>query len=267
MSKLFLERFNFAGVLDDAVLCNSPSLAASLSVLSLNGSNICRGITAEIGNCSQLERLHLSGNRLSGNLPSSLAMLNNLERLDVSNNKFSAELPGLSGISDLNVLLAQNNRLRGKIPEFCFSNLIKFNLSFINLSGRIPDLSRHFFVGSFLGNPGLCGCPLPNNCSAVAVHEKPEESEGSKRPSGSQIIMYSGYAALGLTFIILIVYKLCTRKTAGKKIEAVNEVTVNDHDDMEKPSTVSRERQNISVSKSDFSLTWNWYDFTISCSS
>ncbi|KAJ1432717.1 Protein kinase domain [Sesbania bispinosa] len=251
IKRLNLDRFNFSGTLDVAMLCNLQPLAASLTFLSLDGNNISGGITAEIGNCKQLTRLHVSGNQLAGDLPSSLTMLNNLKMLDISNNKFSGPLPDLSRVSGLNMFLAQNNNLSGDIPPFHFSNFDKFNVSFNNFSGLIPDVHGYFFEDSFLGNPELCGDPLPKNCSGLPLSVS-DTSEGSKGPSEEQILMYSGYAALGVVLILFVVLRLCRRKKKGKKIEALNGVVATDGG-IEKASNVSSEYK-AEVSRSEFSI-------------
>ncbi|KAF7819617.1 putative inactive receptor kinase [Senna tora] len=229
VTRLFLDRFGFFGTLDVTMLCNSQPLAASLSILSISGNNLSGGVAPEISKCKQLTRLIVSGNKLSGNLPTSLAMLGNLKRLDLSSNEFSGEFPDLSSISGLNVLYAQNNHFNGSIPLFDFSNLYRFNVSFNNFSGRIPDVQGYFSQDSFLGNPELCGKPLTRNCSSQSI--KDDNSEVSNPPKGAskdQILMYSGYAALGLVIILIVVYKLCTRKKGST--EGVNKVAASgDH--------------------------------------
>jgi hypothetical protein len=251
IKRLDLYRFNLSGTLDVALLCNSQPLAASLTFLSLDDNNISGGIASEIGNCKQLTRLHLSGNQLAGNLPTSLATLNNLKRLDLSNNKFSGPLPNLDRISGLNMFLAQNNDLSGNIPALYFSNFDHFNVSFNNFSGLIPDVQGYFTADSFLGNPGLCGYPLQKNCSSQILRStssKISEDE-SKGPSKEQMLIYSGYAALGVIIILIVVLKICSGKKQGKKIEAES------NGDIEKTSYISSESKAEEASKSGFSVS------------
>ncbi|KAI3965121.1 hypothetical protein MKX01_014052 [Papaver californicum] len=105
-----------------------------------------------------------NGNRISGSLPSSLSNLKNLKKLDISDNYFSGALPDFTRISGLVSFIIQNNSLTGEIPQFDFMNLQKFNVSFNYFTRPIPDLKGRFSINSFLGNPGLCGYPLPNKC-------------------------------------------------------------------------------------------------------
>ncbi|XP_057721986.1 probable inactive receptor kinase At2g26730 [Arachis stenosperma] len=275
IKNLLLDKLSLSGTLDVAMLCNLHPLAASLTYLSLDGNGVHGGIPEEIGSCKQLTQLQLSGNQLSGTLPSSLSKLNNLKSLDISNNKFSGQLhPDLARISTLNMFLAQNNQLSGEIPPFNFSNFDRFDVSFNNFSGVIPDIHGHFTSESFLGNPQLCGDPLPKSCTGSPVpaskdseerkespvpaaaagdnaDERPKKS--SKGPSKEQILMYSGYAAIGALVILLIVWKLCRRKKKEKRIEALNE-KVETQGSAQKASHVSSEYR-AGVSRSDFSLT------------
>lgn len=266
--RLTLERLNLSGILDAAMLCNSQPIASSLTLLSLSGNNISGSMAPEIANCKQLTHLDVSGNQISGILPNSLVMLSNLKRLDISSNKFSGELPEMSRISGLNVFYAQNNQLSGGIDMFDFSNLIRFNVSFNDFSGKIPDVHGKFLEDSFLGNPKLCGTPLPTNCSVQPAgndnsglssngsNESTGSSNGSsKGPSRDQILMYSGYAALGLVFILFIVYKLCTRNKAEKnKSEAGNKVAASDENDgIDKPINTSSENKS-GFSRSEYSV-------------
>ncbi|KAL2320103.1 hypothetical protein Fmac_029072 [Flemingia macrophylla] len=249
IKRLILDRFNLSGTLDAAMLCNFQPLAASLTFLSLDGNRISGVIASDIGNCKQLTRLHLSGNHLSGSLPSSLAMLNNLKRLDISSNEFSGPLPNLSRISGLNMFLAQNNHLSGTIPTFDLSNFDQFNVSFNSFSGQIPNVHRHFSADSFLGNPELCGDPLPKKCSDQPMRLESEEPQSSSK---EQILMYSGYTALGIVILLLIVLKLCKRKKGENKIEALNGVVADGV--AEKASNVSNEYK-ARVSRSEFSAS------------
>ncbi|CAJ1781871.1 unnamed protein product [Sphenostylis stenocarpa] len=251
---LLLDKLNFSGTLDVAMLCNLQPLAASLTYLSLDGNKISGGIASEVGNCKQLTRLHLSGNQLAGYLPSSLAMLNNLKRLDISNNQFYGPLPNLSRISGLNMFLAQNNHLEGTIPAFDFSNFDQFNVSFNKFRGHIPKVHGYFSADSFLGNPDLCGDPLPKTCSDQHMPlSEAQTSEESKGPSKEQILMYSGYAALGVIIVIFAALKLCIRKKVENRIEALNNGVGTTAGDVEMPSNVSSEYK-TEVSRSEFSV-------------
>lgn len=217
--KLDLNGFNFSGLFDASSLCNVQYVAASLTVINLEGNNIGGEISSEIANCKQLARLDLSGNHFSGSLPESISSLNNLTILDISNNNFSGFLPDLSRISGLRVFLAQYNQFMGNVPPFDFSNLEQFNVSYNDFSGSIPVTKSRFTESSFLGNPKLCGDQLPNKCPSANI-----EAEESNDDSKEQILMYSGYAIVGLIFIAFLIYWLRKGKNKREKVEAPNKV-------------------------------------------
>lgn len=255
VGKLFLNNLGLVGELDIGLLCNVELLADSLTVLHLENNNISGGIASEIAYCKQLTRVHLNGNKLYGSLPASLSMLNNLKILDVSNNKFFGTLPDLSRISGLTVFLAQNNAISGEIPRFDFSNLKQFDVSNNNLSGAVPDVLGHFTTASFLGNPELCGDPLPDKCPSPPQAENIVDK--SKSSSKDQIIMFVGYLVLGLVFVFLIIFILCKRIRRKKKgvdsLPQKAEATEDGDYNMYKSSTIESLEYKTGFSKSETS--------------
>lgn len=253
VSRLNLTRLNLSGSFDASYLCNVQSLAESLRVIILDGNNIHGEISADISNCTQLLRLHLSGNRFSGNLPGSVSMLSNLKRLDVSYNNFSGALPDLSRISGLTMFLAQYNQFTDKIPQFDFSNLRQFNVSYNDLSGPIPDTHGKFDLSSFFGNPKLCGDPLPNKCPPTPPSSN-SEGYNSKHVSKNQILMYSGYAVLGLVVIVFIIFWICKRRKSEEKVEAVIKVASADDSTINKSKALESSDYKTGENKTEFSM-------------
>lgn len=254
--KLFFNSSNLVGELDIGLLCNVERIAEALTVLHLESNDISGVLSPDVVSCKQLTRLHLNGNRLNGTLPASLAMLNNLKILDVSNNKFYGTLPDLSRISGLTVFLAQNNEISREIPRFDFSNLKQFNVSNNNINGVVPDVRGYFTASSFLGNPGLCGDPLPNKCPSSLQAES--DAGESKDSSKDQIFMFAGYLMLALVFVVIIIVVLCKRIRKKKVVDALpqKEEAIEDGQDnsMYKSSTIESMGYKAGFSKSETSF-------------
>ncbi|KAL5987601.1 hypothetical protein ACLOJK_035350 [Asimina triloba] len=214
IKKVALEGLSLSGILNASSICNLNSL----KVLSIQNNNIQGQIPQELSSCKGLTHLFLSNNKFSGSLPPSLSRLINLKRLFFSNNNFSGELPDFPRISGLITFLCEKNQFNGSIPNFDFTNLQQFNASFNDFSGPIPDVHNRFQISSFMGNPGLCGTPMPQACPPT-----PTKKVRSKKPLIERILMFLGYFLLGFVFIGFIAYKILKRKKKDKSESNGNE--------------------------------------------
>ncbi|KAL6615532.1 hypothetical protein ACP70R_037802 [Stipagrostis hirtigluma subsp. patula] len=123
--------------------------AIYLMSIDLSENNLAGPIPEEIGSLIGLVNLNLSWNYLSGNIPNKINTLQALESLDLSNNHLSGEIPqGLSNLTSLSYLNLSFNDLYGRIPS----------------GHQLDTLNTDDPTSMYIGNPSLCGHPLPKQC-------------------------------------------------------------------------------------------------------
>lgn len=118
--------------------------------IDISCNNLTGQTPEEIGSLDALINLNLSYNLSNGNIPDKIGLLWLLESLDLSNNQISGEIPSsLSNLTYLSYLNLSNNNLSGPMPS----------------SHQLGTLDTDDPASMYVGNAGLCGHPLPNNCS------------------------------------------------------------------------------------------------------
>lgn len=165
-------------------------ILATLTTVDLSGNEFSGEIPKVIGNLFTLKVLNLSNNRLSGQIPSTFGKLISLESLDLSCNQIEREIPSqLANLTFLEVLNLSQNQLVGRIPDG-------------------PQF-KTFSNNSYIGNLGLCGFPLTENCEETEVPlPSPQLTNQQEEDSGffsgftwkSVIVGYGFGLVVGLSF-------------------------------------------------------------------
>ncbi|XP_074291296.1 uncharacterized protein LOC141618075 [Silene latifolia] len=131
------------------------------SMIDLSCNRLVGTIPEELTKITNLNQINLSNNHLTGGIPDDIGNLQLLESLDLSNNTLFGTIPqSLSAVPWLSVLNLSNNNLDGEIPT----------------GSQLQTLVN---PSSYVGNPGLCGFPLPNKCSNPKLPLSPTDDDGS----------------------------------------------------------------------------------------
>ncbi|MED6156142.1 hypothetical protein PIB30_011872 [Stylosanthes scabra] len=171
--------------------------------------------------------LDFSSNHFEGPIPEEMMSFKALHALNLSHNSFSGHIPStLGNLRNLESLDLSMNSLMGEIPDelASLSFLAIMNLSYNHLVGRIPTGTQiqSFGADSFMGNEGLCGPPLTQDCGGGGG-QGPSAQASSKRSSidWSLLSVELGFTfGFGIIIMPLILWKRW-RLWYSKKVEDV----------------------------------------------
>ncbi|KAM5569840.1 hypothetical protein ABKV19_017051 [Rosa sericea] len=151
-----------------------------------------------------IQKIDLSSNNLWGEIPEEVKNLMALGSLNLSHNHLTGKIPeGIGSLHELEALDLSSNHLWGLIPSSMTSltSLSELNLSFNNFSGPIPSANQFptFDPTSFEGNSGLCGPPLPTQCSSASHNDPAAKVEEDEEDKDGKLWFY---ASTALGFIV-----------------------------------------------------------------
>jgi len=157
-------------------------VGTSMMSIDLSSNNLIGKIPEEIVLLDGLVNSNLSWNHLSGVIPNKMGEMRSLESLDLSRNMLSGEIPAtLSNLTFLSYLDLSYNNLTGRIP-----------------SGSQLDTLYAEYPSMYIGNIGLCGHPLQNNCSSEG--HAPKQGVLGRTEEGHGIQFF--YLGLGCGFVV-----------------------------------------------------------------
>ncbi|KAI3780673.1 hypothetical protein L2E82_10659 [Cichorium intybus] len=130
-----------------------------------------------LSNVSKIRVLDISRNQLGGEFPEGFGLLSGVQVLDVSGNKFTGSLPeSLTGLTGLVSLDVSRNHFTGPLLKNLSNTLTRFNASYNEFSGVVPENLRKFPESSFF--PGNSDLQFPN----PPAGPKSGDSAGKKKP-------------------------------------------------------------------------------------
>ncbi|KAG1364187.1 Pollen receptor-like kinase 1 [Cocos nucifera] len=189
---LQLQNMKLSGNLSIDALVDLPALR-TLSFMN----NDLEGPIPDITKLPALKNIYLSNNKFSGEIDD--GVFNNLRSLKIvslSSNQFTGRIPtSLVGLTRLLVLMLDDNKFEGPIPDLQQPSLKLVNVSNNTLDGQIPAGLSWMNASLFEGNKNLCGPPLDVPCRST--------SPSSKKKTSPFLVVVIIVIAIGLVLAII----------------------------------------------------------------
>ncbi|PRQ19324.1 putative leucine-rich repeat-containing, plant-type, leucine-rich repeat domain, L [Rosa chinensis] len=154
---------------------------------------VWKGVEIEFGkNLVHLRSIDISSNHLVGDIPENITSMLKLNSLNLSRNNLTGKVPEKFGnLTMLESLDLSRNQISGRIPSsFSSLNFLSvLDLSYNHLSGRIPLSTQlqSFNASAYIGNSGLCGPPLTQQCPGDGTTQNPGVTTGTENDNDGLI--------------------------------------------------------------------------------
>ncbi|KAK1369093.1 putative LRR receptor-like serine/threonine-protein kinase [Heracleum sosnowskyi] len=161
--------------------------------------------------------LDLSLNQLSGYFPDGFGSLTGLHDLNLAGNNFSGSIPtSISNISSLSSLDISQNHFSGPLPKNLSDSIEKFNASYNDLSGVVPENLRKFPLSSFF--PGNSDLQFPNPPSGSTPTEAGHgHSKPIKKIVKVLVIIACVIAVILLILLAIFIHYICISRRSRQQ--------------------------------------------------
>ncbi|XP_024157226.1 probable LRR receptor-like serine/threonine-protein kinase At1g07650 isoform X5 [Rosa chinensis] len=146
----YLERFTVGSNSITGTLPESFASLQSLTTFSVAGNYLSGPLPDFIANWTEIEELYLNGNNFHGRIPAGIFNISYLQILAISDVAADSnfQFPPSTHVTTSfihRILILRNCSITGQIPSYIgnMSSLSNLDLSFNNLTGRIPDALKN----------------------------------------------------------------------------------------------------------------------------
>ncbi|XVF34537.1 hypothetical protein REPUB_Repub18cG0067500 [Reevesia pubescens] len=209
LSYLLLNNNHFEGRIP-VQLCKLDHLSLidlSNNNLSVHNENISYSYKGRV--LTLLSGIDLSCNKLTGEIPHDVKNFQKIFALNLSHNSLTGPIPlALSDLEQIESLDLSYNNLSGKIPPQLVGlyRLSVFSVAYNNLFGSTPEWTAQFATfheSSYMGNPFLCGVPLPK-CSTSGPSSSILPKSSSENDSIDMEVFYVSFTVSYVMMLLCI---------------------------------------------------------------